>query len=101
MWLVLVLPVFVGTIIWVGADASRRDWKKSDNTITRSATGWVVRCLFLWIVFLPLYLRMRSSAPLRATVVGPLPEVPPQRPDLSAVNPPRLKTRRGRTSERA
>jgi hypothetical protein len=36
----LVLLVVVGTVVWVGADASKRDW--SDDRFVKSTTGWVL-----------------------------------------------------------
>lgn len=56
----LVLLVVVGTTIWVGVDASRRDWSGRTGT-----AGWVIGCILLWIVFFPYYLVVRGKVPLK------------------------------------
>jgi hypothetical protein len=61
---VIMLLVVVGTTIWIGADASKRDW--SDDRFAKSATVWVLGSLLLWIVIFPLYLSRRSNTPLKA-----------------------------------
>jgi hypothetical protein len=66
----LVLLVAVATTIWVGVDASRRDW--GDGTGT---AGWVVGCILLWIIFFPIYLAKRGKAPLKVQAVGGAAEV--------------------------
>jgi hypothetical protein len=57
---VIVLLVVVGTVIWVGVDASRRDWGNGAGTGT-----WVIGCILLWIVVFPVYLAKRGKAPLK------------------------------------
>lgn len=57
----LVVLVVIVTTIWVGIDASRRDWSKRSI----GTSGWVVLTLLLWIVFFPLYLSKRGGAPLK------------------------------------
>jgi hypothetical protein len=52
----LILIVVVVSTIWVWADASGRDWSATGG----STVGWVLGCLFLWIVFFPLYLARRN-----------------------------------------
>lgn len=59
----IVFLVVLGTTIWVGADASKRDW--SNDRFAKSAAGWVLGSLLLWIVIFPLYLSRRSYAPLK------------------------------------
>ena len=54
----------VGTTIWLGVDASRRDW--SDSGFAKSTTQWVIGSLLLWIVVFPVYLAKRGSAPLKS-----------------------------------
>lgn len=54
----VVLLVVVGTAIWVGADASGRDW--SGDGFANKPWKWVVGCLLLWIVVFPLYLARRN-----------------------------------------
>ena len=56
----LIFLVVVGTTIWVGVDASQRDWDGRFDT-----GGWVVGCLLLWIVVFPIYLAQRNKAPLK------------------------------------
>jgi multisubunit Na+/H+ antiporter MnhE subunit len=66
--IMLLLWLFViGTIVWVGIDASQR--------IGARSAGWVIGCLVLWVVFFPLYLAKRNSYP-RRDGIGPAP-VPP------------------------
>jgi hypothetical protein len=57
----LLAALIVGTTIWLGVDASGRDW--SDNRFASATWKWVVGCLFLWIVAFPAYLAMRGNAP--------------------------------------
>jgi hypothetical protein len=57
------LVVVIGTAIWVGLDASQRDW--SNNKFAKSPAVWVLGCLLLWIVAFPVYLAQRSSVPLK------------------------------------
>jgi len=54
----------VGTTIWVGIDASRREW--GDGL---GPASWVVFCLLLWIVAFPIYLVKRNNAPLKDAFV--------------------------------
>ena len=65
----LILLVVVGSSIWVGFDASGRDW--SQDGFAKSATGWVVGCLLIWIIVFPLYLARRGRAPKGMTISGP------------------------------
>jgi hypothetical protein len=51
----------IASAVWVGFDASGRDF--SGSKIARSPAAWVVGCLILWIVCFPLYLAARSSKP--------------------------------------
>lgn len=62
----LLLLVVIGTTIWVGVDASNRDFgPKGTSTAT-----WVVGCLLLWIVVFPMYLFKRGNAPLKSQAGG-------------------------------
>jgi hypothetical protein len=67
----LVWLVIIGTTIWVGVDASKRDW--TGNSFAKSPAVWVVGCLLIWIVAFPVYLVARSHAPLKGmtTTVSP------------------------------
>jgi hypothetical protein len=60
----LVLLVVVLTTVWVGFDASKRNWGKSG---TQPFT-WVAGCILLWIVVFPLYLFKRRHTPVKLTV---------------------------------
>jgi hypothetical protein len=68
----LIVLVVVGTTIWVGLDASKRDWRGGSGTAT-----WVVGCILLWIVIFPIYIVKRGRAPLKDAPV-----------DLYALSPP-------------
>jgi hypothetical protein len=58
---VLIVLIVIGTTIWVGVDASKRDWGEGSGTGT-----WVVGCILLWIVVFPVYLAKRGKAPFKA-----------------------------------
>jgi hypothetical protein len=60
----LLLLVVLATTIWVGVDASGRDW--SGDRFAKSTTKWVIGTLLLWIVVFPLYVARRGRAPLKA-----------------------------------
>jgi len=64
----LVLLVVVGTTIWVGVDASRREWGEGKT----GTAGWVVGCVLLWIVCFPIYLAKRRDAPLKENASSPV-----------------------------
>lgn len=61
----IVLGVIGLSVIWVGLDASERDFSQCENWYWRSAFGWVVACLLLWIAYFPLYLSARRKVPLK------------------------------------
>ncbi len=71
----LILLAVVGTTIWVGVDASKRDWRGGSGTAT-----WVVGCILLWIVFFPIYLVKRGRAPLKDAPAGTNALSPPPGP---------------------
>ena len=62
----LILLVVVGTTIWIGIDASKRDWGDGSGTAT-----WVIGCLLLWIVVFPMYLYKRGRVPLKDAPATP------------------------------
>ncbi|HVC85789.1 MAG TPA: hypothetical protein VNC40_00035 [Gaiellaceae bacterium] len=62
----IVLLVVVGTTIWVGFDASRREWPEGKT----GTGGWVIGCVLLWIVIFPIYLSRRNRAPLKDGATG-------------------------------
>lgn len=68
----LVLLVVVGTTIWVGVDASKRDWSGGSGTGT-----WVVGCILLWAIVFPVYLFKRGKAPLKDAPAHPAALSPP------------------------
>ena len=70
----LVLGGLALSIIWVGIDASERDFSRCENWYWRSAFGWVVACIILWIAYFPLYLRARSNVPLKRDAAQVHPE---------------------------
>jgi hypothetical protein len=57
----VVLLVVLGTTIWVGVDASSKDFSRS--SFARSTALWVFGCLALWIVVFPIYLVQRRKVP--------------------------------------
>jgi hypothetical protein len=60
--LVLFLIV-VGTTIWVGFDASKRDW--TNDRFASKTAYWVLGSLLLWIIIFPVYLSHRAHVPLK------------------------------------
>jgi hypothetical protein len=78
--------IVVGTAIWVGFDASQREWTDGFST-----AAWVAGVLLLWIVIFPYYLVRRSKAPLKASdPVGPAVTQPPAPPSPAIGNEPRF-----------
>jgi len=63
MW-VAILLVQVATVVWIGIDASRRDF--SNDGFANKTWKWVVGALVFWILVAPLYLIRRNRAPLKA-----------------------------------
>ncbi len=53
----------LGSIIWVGVDASKRDF--SSSRFANKTWQWVVGAIFLWIIVFPVYLFKRGNAPLK------------------------------------
>jgi Protein of unknown function (DUF2510) len=64
----LVYVLFIASAIWVGVDASQRDF--SHDRFANATWKWVVGCLLLWIVVFPVYLARRGRAPLRRTAAA-------------------------------
>ena len=60
----IILLVVVATSIWVGIDASSRDW--SESSFADRSWKWVVGSLVLWIVVFPVYLAKHGKAPSKA-----------------------------------
>jgi hypothetical protein len=57
---IVVLVIVIVTTVWVGIDASGRDY--ATNSGPSSTGGWLAGCLLLWIIFFPWYLVARSRA---------------------------------------
>jgi len=64
---ILVLLLVVGTSIWVGVDASHRDW--SGDGFIKSPAGWVIGSLVFWVGVFPMYLWARKKTPRASSVV--------------------------------
>jgi len=60
----LFLVIIVATTVWVGVDASGRDW--SNSSFADTTWKWVAGSLLLWIVVFPVYLVKRGAAPRKA-----------------------------------
>jgi hypothetical protein len=60
--LALLAIIVVGSTVWVGLDARKRDF--SDVRFADNSAEWIVGCILLWIVVFPIYLVQRSRAPL-------------------------------------
>lgn len=58
----LVLLLIAATVVWVGFDATGRDWSRS--RIAKGPFGWMVLTALLWLIFFPAYLAARQRAPL-------------------------------------
>jgi len=54
----------LGSIIWLGIDASKRDF--SGSKFASKTWQWVVGAIFLWIIAFPVYLFKRNNVPLKA-----------------------------------
>jgi membrane protease YdiL (CAAX protease family) len=62
----LILLVIVASTIWVGFDASGRDFTTGKRWVmAKGPVGWALGCLVLWIVFFPAYLAQRGRAPVK------------------------------------
>jgi hypothetical protein len=83
----LVLLVIVGSTIWVGIDASGRDW--TGNKFAKSTAQWVIGSLFLWIVAFPAYLVYRGRVPQKRSAY-PAPAPVAWTPPAASVPPPQV-----------
>jgi uncharacterized membrane protein YdcZ (DUF606 family) len=59
----LMLLVVLGSTIWVGTDANKRDF--SGSSFASETWHWVLGTLGLWFVVFPLYLAKRGHVPLK------------------------------------
>ena len=59
----LVLLTIIATTVWLGVDASQRDW--SQSSFAKSTGMWIFGSLALWIVVFPVYLVARGRVPLK------------------------------------
>lgn len=82
----LVLLVVVGSTVWLGVDASKRDW--TEHKFASSTWRWVVGSLGLWIVVFPVYLIHRGRVPLK-NVGSPAVTVASPAPPVASVPPPK------------
>jgi hypothetical protein len=60
---VAIFLLIVGTTVWVGVDASHRDW--SGHSFANATWKWVAGSLLLWIVAFPVYLAQRGRVPVK------------------------------------
>lgn len=88
----LILLLFLGSTVWLGIDASKRDW--SEHKFASSTGHWVIGSLGLWIVAFPMYLLHRGRVPLKnagppavtfARPASPVASVPPPKPANAVV----------------
>jgi hypothetical protein len=70
-----IFVLVVGTSIWVGVDASKREW--GDDSFANSTGKWVIGSLLLWIVVFPVYLSRRGRATLKGVGHPALTQVSP------------------------
>jgi hypothetical protein len=56
--------LFLGSVVWIGVDASKRDF--SDSRFASKTWQWIVGALFLWIIVFPVYLFKRGNVPLKS-----------------------------------
>jgi hypothetical protein len=62
----LMVLVVIGSAVWVGFDASGRDFTTGKRWVmAKGPVGWVLGCLLLWIIFFPAYLAQRGRAPVK------------------------------------
>ena len=83
----LMLLLVVGSTVWLGVDASKRDW--SENKFASSTGRWVIGSLGLWIVAFPVYLVHRGRAPLKNAGPPVVPFAPPESSGASVPPPER------------
>ena len=62
----IILGAFALSIIWVGIDASDHDFSEAEGWYWRTAVGWTIACIVLWIAYFPLYLWARRKVPLKS-----------------------------------
>jgi hypothetical protein len=77
----LILLIVLLTTLWMGVDATKRDW--SGNKFADTTWKWVVGGLGLWIVAFPVYLVHRDRAPLKTDFAtgSAFPPAPAPAPD--------------------
>jgi hypothetical protein len=81
--------VLVGTTVWMGIDASARDF--SGNRFADTTWKWVVGGLGLWVVAFPVYLVHRGRVP-RKGAGSIAPRVTPEDPATNgSVAPPSMR----------
>jgi hypothetical protein len=65
----IVLAIVVGSTIWVGFDHGKTTRVYGDEYMHTTAYGWMLGCIFLWIVWFPWYLVCRHRQ--RQPIPGP------------------------------
>jgi hypothetical protein len=73
MFGLLIALAIVGSVIWVGFDASKRDWSDVRGSGGTGTGTWVVGCILLWIIVFPMYLVKRGNAPFKTQTGSPIP----------------------------
>jgi hypothetical protein len=68
-WTMFWLIVTIGATIWVGVDASKRDWKRPLRGRKRffcsNTFQWTLGSALFWLIVFPIYLAQRNDAPLK------------------------------------
>jgi uncharacterized protein DUF2510 len=83
----LIAIVVIASTVWVAVDAGSFDW--SSSGVARRPATWALGVFLLWIVFFPLYLVKRGSAPRKgATAEAPGPISPPAAGPIAGVASP-------------
>jgi hypothetical protein len=86
----LAMLVLVGTTVWMGIDASARDF--SGNRFADATWKWVVGGLGLWVVAFPVYLVHRGRVPRKgAGSVAPKVMRPEDPATSGSVPPPSMR----------
>jgi hypothetical protein len=85
----VVAIVVIASTIFVLVDAGKYDWSRSG--VARRPGAWAAGVFLLWIVFFPLYLIKRGSAPVKRPAYAGQPTgavSAPVSPSISSPPPP-------------
>jgi flagellar biosynthesis/type III secretory pathway M-ring protein FliF/YscJ len=68
----LIVPIVIGTSIWVYFDAKEIGVKKVEgkSVVNPGPVAWLIGCLLLWIVVFPIYLAKRAGFKERLRKAG-------------------------------